>query len=296
MQGDALWALLEAEGHFFPDDLKLILKANRYDDLYSLIHFNDTDKSKLTEFMKKKLHKIVKDPALLERYYGIFKDCPEEFSLVGGQDKSLKRLVACAKQIRSGSSIQDTRSGSSEASSSSSQAHGNESTSSTRISTPSPSQAHGSEQAENVTEKILDYKKKLDETVNNYLKEAYPDQTLTTSCLVAQDNLGGYVAKVACPVATCGKMNKMGRNKARWSTSNFYAHVKTHSTEKKAGLKRKNTLDSFVTKKTSEHQEDTQENQDKRSDTTRIVNSDEESDHEGPDKDQQNQESSGENF
>ena len=86
VQGAALWALFEAERVFVPDDLKLILKANRYDDLYSLINFTDADKLKCLEFMRKTLHKLphMKNDAVRESYYGIFKDCPEQFIFLGG--------------------------------------------------------------------------------------------------------------------------------------------------------------------------------------------------------------------
>lgn len=249
-QGAALWALFEAEKVFVSDDLKLILKANRYDDLYSLINFSDGDKQKCLDFMQHTLHKLPhmkKNEDLMESYYGIFKDSPEQFTFLGGVEKTLKRIVTMAKQM-----VEKPPP---------STAGGGSANSQLAKSTKPTSASSPPDATENMTDKIVAHKKTLDDNVNSYFKKSYPDAQLSVSSTVAQDNLGSFVASLPCPYQSCSKIHKIMMNKTRWNTSNYYAHVKNHYQIKKTDPaknkpeKGKTLLQQYLTPESNQAQE-----------------------------------------
>lgn len=78
-----MWALLDEEGLSVDDDLKLILKAAKCDNMLLLASFGKDDKLKIEKFMSETLHKIIPKEKY-EKFYGIYEDHPELFRLVAG--------------------------------------------------------------------------------------------------------------------------------------------------------------------------------------------------------------------
>ena len=211
--GDTLWSIFESEGAFFPEDLKLILKATKYDNLFSLQHFTEEDKEKIEIFMQTVLYQLIKEEDR-EQYYGIFKDHPEKFLLVGGLEQALTVMIELAKNVTSSNRLAKATSFVS--------------------STSRRTQAQCNEDQKTVEEKIMASKTVLESNVNKYLQDNYASLFLPqVSAVVSVDPTGSYIATLHCPVADCEKLTKVSRNKTRWNTSNFYTHVTTHFPEKK---------------------------------------------------------------
>lgn len=211
--GEALWAVFEAESAFFPEDLKLILKATKYDNLFSLENFTEKDKEKIEVFMQTILYQIIKEEDR-ELYYGIFKDHPEKFIFVGGHEKKLTAMIKLAKKVAT--------------------SHRWSKDPAFVSTTSRRSLEQSSVKQETDEEAILALKTTLDTNVNKYIQENYSGQPLAqVSARIAADGLGSYIATLGCPFADCKKLTKITRNKTRWNTSNFYAHVNTHCAQKK---------------------------------------------------------------
>lgn len=88
LSGDNLWALLEAEAIYVDEDLKLILKAAKCDNIRLLAAFGKEDKLKIEKFMSETLYKLISKENW-GKYYGIYEEKPHMFCLVAGHEKQL---------------------------------------------------------------------------------------------------------------------------------------------------------------------------------------------------------------
>ncbi|XP_034238655.1 uncharacterized protein LOC117643711 [Thrips palmi] len=214
--GDELWALVEEDG-YFPADLKLILKATKFDNLFALSRFDmDKDLKEIESFMQNTLPNVISS-SKYEEYYSIFKDNPKAFVFVGGLRAALKLLVDRSKSIisfnkkrlNSSDNVSDT----------------NTSSKKNKV-TPSNS--------EPTNKSICDGKADLEKTIKNYIAANYPSlKDKEIVCKVVRDGLGSLVAEANCPVQDCEEERKITRNVTRWNTSNFYAHIRSHFSKRK---------------------------------------------------------------
>lgn len=194
-----MWALLDEEGLSVDDDLKLILKAAKCDNMLLLASFGKDDKLKIEKFMSETLHKIIPKEKY-EKYYGIYEDHPELFRLVAGHDKQLdliaklcKRLIAAAKSTANAATNATTISASDN--------------SSARLQVQQkPVGSSNAAPRQQKESKILHQKDILDRIFNNHLKTTY-EENMKVSCIVAEDGLQSFNAQVECPV--CNKMKKI---------------------------------------------------------------------------------------
>ncbi|XP_033231065.1 uncharacterized protein LOC117182131 isoform X2 [Belonocnema kinseyi] len=261
--GNALWAIFEAESAFFPEDLKLILKATKYDNLFSLENFTEKDKEKIEVFMQTILYQIIKEEDR-ELYYGIFKDHPERFVFVGGHEQTLTAMIKLAKRVAT--------------------SHRWSKDPAFVSTTSRKSLEQSSVKQETDEERILTLKTTLDTNVNKYIQENYSGQPLAqVSARVVADGLGSYIATLGCPFADCKKLTKITRNKTRWNTSNFYAHVNTHCSQKKQPRNTVNLVQmlSQMKEQTSENQNSENNLKGEDPNPKRIKNSDSSSGEEG---------------
>lgn len=200
LQGEAMWALFEAEGLSVDDDLKLILKAMKYDNILLLSSLSKDDKGKLQQFMSTKLHKIIKKENYA-KYYGIFEDSPELFEFMAGQEKQLdlisklsRKLIAASNIAGSCTSV-NSNLGPANISASSSLS-GKSTVIKSGFFTKPKSQSKGA----------ADEKVKLDKNINSHIETTY-EETYEVSCRVSEDGLGSYVATLDCPICESEKKN-----------------------------------------------------------------------------------------
>ncbi|XP_043472229.1 uncharacterized protein LOC122504935 [Leptopilina heterotoma] len=212
-----IWSVLQEDTVFIPDDLKLILKATKYDNFFALERFTQVDQKKIEHFMQNTLHEIIKKEDR-EKYYGIFKDHPEKFIFVGGLEQAIWEIVSTVKKLvaknkRSKDSVSTSAcSGSS--------------------STSSPTVVNKATTEKETVHSLSDMKTILDRNVNNYVQENYAYHGLPQiSSKVTVDCNGLHIALLNCPFPKCRKLTKIRRNGTRWNTSNFYKHISVHSTK-----------------------------------------------------------------
>ncbi|XP_051161332.1 uncharacterized protein LOC127281598 [Leptopilina boulardi] len=202
---DNIWNILEEEAIFVPQDLKLILKATKYDSFFALERFTQSDQKKIEKFMQTTLHEIIKEDER-EKYYGIFKNHPEKFIFVGGLEQSILEIINVVKKI----AIKNKKA----------------------KNLVSVSASGSSTTTEN---NIINLNTVLERNVNKYIQENFPDQVLPQiSATVIEDGLGSHVAILQCPFPKCEKLTKISRNGTRWNTSNFYKHFSVHSVKQDA--------------------------------------------------------------
>ncbi len=226
ISGDELWKLLQEDGFFCPADLKLILKATKWDNLNTLSEMNsDSDLISIQNFMQNTLHLILPDSER-EKYYSLFKDHPEKFQFVGGDIQMVKQMIEHAKNI--------------------SRKHNNKRPfSSGSVKTTGVTPAEGGSNTANEAKKsksvssseILKAKKTLEDTINIYANANFPLlKDKTVECIVACDGYNSFVAKAPCPVDKCTEIRKVTRNDKRWNTSNYYAHIRSHFSKRKSKI------------------------------------------------------------
>lgn len=226
-RGETLWPLME-EDTYIPDDLKLILRATKFDNLYALSRFDMVkDIQSIESFMQNTLHTLI-PPSEYEEYYDIFKGQPKNFVLVGGHRVALKLLVERSKAIIASNKKRfnsDVDNGSSD---------NNNSTSSSKRSKESKT---------STSDDICKAKVTLQNSLKSYIKDHYPSlQETEIICSVGKDGFGSLVAQANCCVPDCKEVRKISRNETRWNTTNYYTHVRTHfatgrTTNKKSGKK-----------------------------------------------------------
>lgn len=222
-----VWNVLQDESVFIPEDLKLILKATKYDNFFSLERFTQVEQKKIEHFMQNTLHEIIKEEDR-EKYYGIFKDHPEKFIFVGGLEQAIWEIVSTVKKLvakRKRSKVSVSTSACSGTSSSSS--------SPTVVYRTTTTTATTTEKESTLS--LSDMKTILDRNVNNYVQENYSYYVLPQiSSKVTVDCNGSHIALLNCPFPNCRKLTKIGRNGTRWNTSNFYKHISVHSIKQEA--------------------------------------------------------------
>jgi len=173
---------MEEPGLFIDDDLKLILKAAKFDNLASLSNLSEGDIKTMEDFMKSTLHKIVKMDEKAS-YYGIFESRPEEFQFVCVQLKSLKILATRAKTVLA-SSVRKPGSGVK----------------------PKPVSENDVQQQEKTQkqkedEQIVKLKRALVNSVKLYLSSHFPelndsDGEIKVDCDVAPDGFNSFTSRI----------------------------------------------------------------------------------------------------
>jgi len=96
--GQGLWDLLLEHGTTCPDNVKQILKNTGYDNMCLLSNFKADDLQNITNFYRKTLHQLV-DVADKEKFYGLYKNKPELYSLESGVGKSISLIADQCKRI-----------------------------------------------------------------------------------------------------------------------------------------------------------------------------------------------------
>lgn len=89
---------MEENGISCPKSVQEILSNTKYDNMCLLATFKQEDLNNITTFYRDTLHLLI-DDSEKERYYGIFKNKPELFSLQGGDGKTILRIAEECKRI-----------------------------------------------------------------------------------------------------------------------------------------------------------------------------------------------------
>ena len=97
--GESLWSLIEEDGLYVPNDLKLILKVTRFDNLMALSLLQEKDMDEIEKFMQETLHSLIAPNEYEDYYSTLFKNNPQKFTLVCGQKLALKMIAKKAKEI-----------------------------------------------------------------------------------------------------------------------------------------------------------------------------------------------------
>ncbi|KAJ1518791.1 hypothetical protein ONE63_011604 [Megalurothrips usitatus] len=232
--GHALWSLLEEDGVFCPEDLKLILGVTKFDSLFALANLDVQEgTSAIQNFMQTRLHELL-PPSELEKYYGLFQYKPTAFELVPGHIQVLKALAETAKKKL----ISNKR-----------KMSGEEIPAPAKKKVPSTST---SAVANASSPSATDLQRILEKSVNSYIKGNFKPDVLKEAKVVPSvtaDGLGSFVAIAPCPFKNCEEKRKVTRNDLRWNTSNFYSHMWSHiRSRKSSGGEVKNPIAALFSK------------------------------------------------
>ncbi|KAE8746003.1 hypothetical protein FOCC_FOCC007261 [Frankliniella occidentalis] len=227
ISGDALWDAIEERcGTKIDSALKEILVTTKYASLVLLSQLTKDDKLVILKIMRKSSHLVSKDKKDL--LYDFYKDHPEEFDFMPGQEKMLQQIVVECQRLTK--SLLKRRADESEDSSNRSKV--------ARVSSQllSSGNAISVEDINNSkTEKTLQLRTQLEANINKWVCANVPeliplDTNFTVKVVVVENGFGSYVSEVACPATDCNHTGHISMNKHKnWAVSNFYRHLKKHA-------------------------------------------------------------------
>ena len=224
--GDTLWSILEAEEGPFPNSIKAILKACKYDDLFVLANWNESDSKFVEKYLQNDFHEIISDEER-EIYYGLYKNNPNKFKLLAPDLKTLERISKAAKSVHTANKKRTVQTPSPAPSSKR-----------IKIKPVTASSGQSLEENQNDANKVTEAKSLLETNIKKWLRTNVPELANNTLkiCIVLGSPLS---AQVACPAKACEYVGTMTYQKGTtWQTSNFYKHLsRIHVKAKKGNIK-----------------------------------------------------------
>lgn len=226
LSGDDLWSKLEESPYCVkvPQPVKEIFKIMGFDNILSLKQFRaddseSSDFKNMEQFMRQKLPKILtkKYEAIsdldkqLEKYYGIFSFCPEEYEVVQGFRYSIVSASSAARQLLFKASR--------------------------------PEKLHSSDKVPSLacsSEPVVDssivngVSEKLSKTLTHWMSanasQLMDCDDINESVIVSAESNGRqWKASALCPVEQCSYAAVLHRTGTSWNTRNFYRHIEnTH--------------------------------------------------------------------
>lgn len=221
--------------------LKSILSMLGYNSLSLFSNFSSEDTSKLEDFMRKKFPLILRKKCEklnisydqeLKSYYGdLWMYCPEQYSLLGGQLRTIEAISNLAKNPKPAVQVKQPSS------------------------RPAPSACKRKKTSpsgeENLQERVLELKSNLDKVMKAWLSKqssSSSDELPELCSRVVANNLGSFTAEVKCPFLLGGKncaySCTLHHKDGKWYTSNLYRHIETQHLKSKVKKleKKRNTL------------------------------------------------------